>query len=338
MPQTPDTAQPNPAADNAVPAAQTVIPAGELLRQAREAKGLSVAAIATQMNLDMRTVEALERGDQARLPAPIFVRGYLRSFARLVGASENDVLQAYQAHAPAEPVPQRVGMPSATRRHGFRLPAIPWRGLFITALLAGLVFVGIEFGPKLVARFMSGEQAAEPAALPLPTPADGSSVRDGGSTLSLPAAGNEIELALPVPGTGETDMAQTDVPSETGTLDVAPDSEVLSSELIMPSELAAEPELPPEALTEPLAPAADRVRMEIRFSDDSWVEIRAADGSKLMYGLIRAGTTRTLEGRAPVSFLIGNARAVELNVNGKPFDLKSRTRGKVARFTLDATQ
>lgn len=336
MHETPETGQPGSVADTAVPATPVVTPAGELLRQAREAKGLSVAAIATQMNLDIRTIEALEQGNQDKLPAPIFVRGYLRSFARLVGASETEVLQAYQAQAPAEPVPQRVGMPTP-RRRGIGIPAIPWRGLLISAVLVSLAFAAVEFGPKLLTRFMTGDQAVAPAVLPLPTPTDGADAvgNESGLDMSIDEGGG-IDLALPAPDSAEGQMPLA-LPAPTD-LAEAPNPGVPLEEPAAPAPAEPEPELIPEAEVEPTAPAADRIRIDIRFSDDSWVEIRAADGAKLMYGLISAGTLRTLEGKAPVSLLLGNAKAVELSVNGQAFDVQRHTRGKVARFTLNATQ
>ncbi|MBI5040898.1 MAG: helix-turn-helix domain-containing protein, partial [Gammaproteobacteria bacterium] len=126
---------------------------GQILKRAREARNLTVAAIATLMNLDLRTIEALERGDLSKLPAPIFVRGYLRGYARLVGVAEAAVLEAYQAQAPQEPVPRGVGMSKVPVRPAFRAPALPWRGLLWVVIVLVAVGLGVQWGPELIARF-----------------------------------------------------------------------------------------------------------------------------------------------------------------------------------------
>ena len=68
---------------------------GRLLRNARESAGVSLRDISAQLHLDERTVDSLERDDFATLPAPTFVRGYLRGYARLLSVPVGPVLEAY---------------------------------------------------------------------------------------------------------------------------------------------------------------------------------------------------------------------------------------------------
>ena len=71
---------------------------GERLRNAREAAGLSIRDIATTLRLEPRTIEALESGSFDELPAPTFVRGYLRGYARVVGLPPDPLLDLYERH------------------------------------------------------------------------------------------------------------------------------------------------------------------------------------------------------------------------------------------------
>jgi len=57
---------------------------GRALAAAREARGMSQADVATQLRLHLRQVKAIEEEDLTALPEGPFVRGYVRSFARLV--------------------------------------------------------------------------------------------------------------------------------------------------------------------------------------------------------------------------------------------------------------
>lgn len=68
---------------------------GRLLRAARESAGVSLRDISAQLHLDERTVDSLECDDFDNLPAPTFVRGYLRGYARLLSVPVGPVLEAY---------------------------------------------------------------------------------------------------------------------------------------------------------------------------------------------------------------------------------------------------
>ena len=68
-------------AESDVPIAR---PAGEQLAAARANRGLSITEIAQHLKLSPWQVEALEAGDYRRLPSPVFVRGFIRNYARLV--------------------------------------------------------------------------------------------------------------------------------------------------------------------------------------------------------------------------------------------------------------
>ena len=65
---------------------------GQRLSRAREARKLGIEKVADALHLDVRTVKALERDDHAALPSPIFVKGYLRGYAALVGLPAEELV------------------------------------------------------------------------------------------------------------------------------------------------------------------------------------------------------------------------------------------------------
>jgi type IV pilus assembly protein PilF len=83
--------QANAMAGEALPPGAT---AGALLVAAREASGLSIDAVAQQLKLAPRQVRALEEGDYDHLPGRTFVRGFLKSYARLLRLDPDEVLGA----------------------------------------------------------------------------------------------------------------------------------------------------------------------------------------------------------------------------------------------------
>jgi cytoskeleton protein RodZ len=76
---------------------------GRLLHAARESAGIALRDVAAQMHLDERTMAALESDAFGELPAPTFVRGYLRGYARLLGVPVGPVMEAYDREGFAPP-------------------------------------------------------------------------------------------------------------------------------------------------------------------------------------------------------------------------------------------
>ena len=76
---------------------------GSRLRKAREAAGMSQEDVAGRLKMPLRVVQSLENEDWDRLGAPVFVRGQLRSYSRLVGLATSTTLEA-SGVAPVEPL------------------------------------------------------------------------------------------------------------------------------------------------------------------------------------------------------------------------------------------
>lgn len=68
---------------------------GEKLRQARESRGLSISEVAEQTRISALYLECIENDDYRTLPGGIFNKGFVKSFAKIVGVDENEALQDY---------------------------------------------------------------------------------------------------------------------------------------------------------------------------------------------------------------------------------------------------
>ncbi len=102
-----------------------------------------------------------------------------------------------------------------------------------------------------------------------------------------------------------------------------------------------------EAAAAPAAPASEATsetphatgnaaaaRIQLRFDDESWVEVRDASGNVLTSQINPAGSSRSLEGNPPFVLVIGNASYVHMTYKNEPVDLKPYTKTEVARLTL----
>ena len=76
---------------------------GRMIARAREAASISASDLAVRLRLDTRIVKALERDDFENLPAPMFVKGYIRSIAKELGTDAEAVLSAYELQTSVEP-------------------------------------------------------------------------------------------------------------------------------------------------------------------------------------------------------------------------------------------
>ncbi|HET9331665.1 MAG TPA: DUF4115 domain-containing protein, partial [Steroidobacteraceae bacterium] len=101
---------------------------------------------------------------------------------------------------------------------------------------------------------------------------------------------------------------------------------------------AAAPRTTPAAPEGSVQPAAGETRLALSFSAASWVDVSDAGGRRLLQGLIDAGTARTLSGASPLRVILGNAKGVALQVNGRPVALAGLVRRDgSARLLIDET-
>lgn len=86
---------------------------GEILRQAREAKGLSINELALSLKINSKALTAIEEGDLSKLPARTFLRGFVQSYAQALKIDVDEVLGVF-AEEMGTTRPQPMPAPSAT--------------------------------------------------------------------------------------------------------------------------------------------------------------------------------------------------------------------------------
>ena len=85
---------------------------GGKLRQAREARGISVRQIAATTRISVAALDALERNDVSKLPGGIFSRAFVRSYAAEVGLNPEQTVREFLERFDTEPAPEpRVHVP-----------------------------------------------------------------------------------------------------------------------------------------------------------------------------------------------------------------------------------
>ena len=113
---------------------------GEILRQHRQKKKLSIGEVSERLKLPARQIEALENGTYENLPEPVFVRGFLRSYGRFLGLDEAILDEALSHISPPDQVHKVSG------NADFNFTKQQNKKSFPTWIIGIFAIVGIAYG------------------------------------------------------------------------------------------------------------------------------------------------------------------------------------------------
>jgi cytoskeleton protein RodZ len=277
--------------------------AGARLARARARLGLSVDEVADQLKLDPHTVVALEADDHGSIGATVFVRGFLRRYAVLVGepAAEIEELYARHPHAEYQPDLAKTGMHRIEpAKFQPRVRPVPALAAALVLVLAGAAWWALRLRPAATSSPVPVPVAQPPAGA---VATDEGTVPGGGTPSTAPYSGlNAGNGAVPGPAGGAA-SAPADAPA--GAQDQA-------------------------------APEAPRHRLRIAFAGDCWAEIYDARGMRLFFGFGHAGTAQERSGVPPFRMVLGNVEAVSIALDGTTVHLPPGAPGERARLLLAA--
>ncbi|MDA0189024.1 MAG: DUF4115 domain-containing protein [Proteobacteria bacterium] len=311
------------AADDAQQAPEIFPGLGQMLREARERKGLSLGDVAQTLKLGVRQIQAIEADDWLSLPGQTFVKGFVRNYARLLGLDPAEVARELDRSFVSQPVTLDISpgtnesLPQAGQPYKRDILAVTAGVVLVVLALLAYMFASASVIDRLTESWAtlrglvvptpSAQPAgpAEPASL---APAVSPEVPSAGPAPLAPAATGQP--ASPAGGTGEASVsAASPVP-------VAP-----------PAQPAAAAALP--------VAGAENTGVHLTFAQPSWVEIRDGSGQIVFSQLNPAGTQRYVEGQPPLTLVIGNATHVTVKYKGQPVALTQRSKDDVARLTLE---
>lgn len=346
-----------------VPEEAAVTSSGETVSQrlvrAREARGLSQKEVADELFLTTTFIRYIDDGDFQKIPKPAFIKGYLRSYARVVGVEPDDLVTAFEQEqniAPQTPkivdVTERAEPPAGFSGPVIQTGVIGLVGIIIVGAVVWWIATDDVAEPSVTSVSEPVPQAVEESTLPAevvePSPrADGAGEQvpganapreDDGDETMAPNADNVVEdTATDDRGEDPDPMmplatAETEQQSAAPTPD--PDPESLAAEDAVVSEAV---DVQIERITEDgvnyvTVYAGGDAKMGFEFSDECWVEITDGNGNQVYGDLNRAGDVMTVFGQAPFDVLLGRAPAVEMTVDGEPVDInRFMTRDNTAR-------
>jgi len=282
---------------------------GEILREAREARGESVNDVARILKLSAHQLEALENGRFDVLPGPTFVRGFLRNYARYLDIPPEPLLEGINIRTPTAAdlssmlkLHGNVQPKASPRAHSKMLPVV----LIILAVLIVLGVVGVaiykgwfEFRFSLSTAAPVQKQV-EQVVLPGPQKPVQPKLQ--------PAAQFKVqtfELTAPVP------------------INIAPDSAKDPTQMDVAQEGSGAPSVP------------DVATLRLLFNASTLAQVRDSSGKIIFTRTGTKGSSNSIKGKPPFSVTVNNANNVELEFNGQAVDLKEHTsKNGIARLTL----
>jgi cytoskeleton protein RodZ len=326
---------------------------GERLQAARIKQGLTLEDVANRMHLSTSIVQAIEENNFDEITAPIFVKGYLRAYARIVTLNEDEMIAQYldlysEEDPPISSTSNMVPELSSTDTR------IKWTTYFVVVLLAVL----------LAAWWWNKQQnQVPPLSLDVPSPAEvevtaseavvDSNIQAGSETPTAEAVGEleppvqkdlgstEVSTAASVENAeAEENLSEADTAGpavETaGAMQTSAEAVVEAEPAATPAEVTSASAAAPAAQT-PVAVAGTRQlpsalapsgsdKLRIVVHADTWADVKDANNYQLVYDLLRADTTVELSGQAPFVVFLGNGHGVEIQFNGEQIGFSARIR------------
>jgi cytoskeleton protein RodZ len=311
-----------------------LIEIGTALREGRERKGLTVEAVEEKTKIAPSVIVALEEGNSARFPHPVYARGFVRSYALLLGLDAQELCAHFSREYP---------VPKDNDQSELHSPQLHVKmhdsGSVITAVrivaILGILGLGAlgwfafnHFWPQSSQAPQSVEESAPPVvpAEPLSSeslPAPLTQMQEVAATPEDQTAADMSVNATSVDGLNATDDAPAVIAGE------------VAAGLDTPEQTEQVVEAAPVAQAqEPVAPEVPAKERTLRIVADSASWLQARPDDKVLDYFLRKGESTTVTFTKSLSIKFGNAGGVRLELDGQPYPFEG-AQGEVKTLVLD---
>lgn len=281
---------------------------GSRLRAAREARGLDLESCAHTLKLPASILRKLEHDSCADIDSKVYLASYIGKYGRHLGINESTIQVEMERIKQVEPILVATGGISHSR---FLLDRYATAATYVvlTAVLAvPMIWLGMR----------------------------GTLDRDITHLAPLDAFPVAVQDAPATTGSASaTHLAGTTLPASPLKVDPVQDQPLMAS-------MAPFPNL--EAVTTASVPVIPKVpaveegqgahSVSLDLASASWVEVTDADGSRLQYGLLPAGSNKVYHSNKPMDVRIGNALGATVDIDGQPVGLDDFRHANVAHFRV----
>lgn len=316
--------------------ARTPVTAGMLLRQSREAAGLSLTGLAAALKVPAPKLQALEADDHASFQDHVFMRALAQSVCRTLRMDSAPVMELLPRTRPKSLADERNSINATFKERSFKGAGTPLgrdqgsRKVAIIVLLLLAAAAAVYFLPVHDDEASAPAQAgsADAVALVAPAAPAGEPVAAQAPATGEPAAQPTADAAAPAAAAAAPAAASVAAPAAAVTTP-AP------AAVPAPAAAAAAPAPVPAAQTSatPATPTPAGV-LVMKANAQSWVQVKDATGRVVLQKTLAPGESASAEGVTPLSVTVGNASGTEVRVRGEVLDVARITRDNVARFEV----
>ncbi len=335
---------------------------GQTLADTRESKGLLINDVATQLNVTGEIINGLERDDYSNLPPAIYTRGYLRSYANLLGIDPEPLLERQKklTSASGEGVKAPTNIQPAISRtiikkKKYKRKKDSSSTLFIVFLVIVLATIGYgiwTFLTREVAPFPASNGAGIAIEQANDQTQGESAETEGESNISSPVEDKSVN-SLPVDqssvfesevlsSTEKTQTMSLSLPSSNYPVSSGGVEQPESSDNSFTKDQVVEQQSNKESVANDASSSTEKDEaasmkddnVKLTFAADSYVEIKDATGKKFFFTVIPSSSIKTIQGQSPFNIKLGNAGAVKVEFNGQNYDFGNFDLGEVAKFQL----
>lgn len=312
--------------------------AGLVLRKKRGERGMSIEEVARHTGLTPGAVNTLEADDYARLPAAVYVRGYIRRYCALLDIDETPLIETYEKvrveleKTRGKGLRAKVNQSQAMRNH-YQPDRRRMHLLMLIAVAAVLVTALTAVGKWLYKEYSAAlangqlEHTVAPVLSAVTAAPDQKSVTALHSSALMPAGNEAVPVTPTTVGEAPPDSAQDEI---TGAIAERP-GEGISQDREQPGSDIDGENKAAAAVSETAPPGA----LELNFVEESWVKVVDGSGAILVMTQEPAGARLLLNGQPPFSLILGNAPGVTVDYRGESVpvtDINPQTRA--ARFVV----
>ena len=301
---------------------------GQALQEGREAKGMTIEAVMEATKISRINLIALESGDSSSMPHPVYTKGFVKSYARLLGLDADElsmvVDREYQLDEQnADEVDYEVSPSAEKAFQEADAPAVKKRSVWPSILLVVVLSCSIL---ALVMYLNKSEEISTP----VQTSETSESVETPESSVVMEPIEDAVETVEPAEGEAVVEEAVTpvEVPEE-----IKPEPAPATPQPEAEKPVAAQPAIPQPGAgekevvaTQEAAPGQTRYAhvmiITATTNKGCWIGVWKGDESKMARDFVlKKGEPLRLMFNYPRRIRIGNVAGVTVTYNGKPYAL-----------------
>lgn len=311
---------------------------GAQLTAGRENLGLNLREAAEKLQLLPQQVEALEQDRYDYFKADIFVKGHIRSYAKLINKNPDQLVTLFEnKYSRPEPVVQVAKKPQMSQRT-IGKPKAQNRMLPVVVGLLALLIVGFALWLALKEDVESTKNESNELLNPIVIdPVDSNYVDqlvdqnkkqdDAQVTIDLPVDNRSVAEQFSQSGSSVSN-------SRSNTDNASVERKDSANEKLVKQELA-EQEMVADNSVQPLLDQKPKnVQLVLNLNDNCWLKVSDSEGKVLAIGMKSSGDRLNLNGKPPYKLILGDATAVKATYQGKPVSITPNPRNNSARFSI----